>query len=131
MRRGQIAMEFVAACVLLIVVWTSFSTLAEGWNRRAYSVVASNDGQALLDRICTEAINAKASGPGYSHEFAIPGALAGNRNYSFGLFPAASTIEIYFQDSSASSVLPFGSFAGNVTCCSVKVTNENGTVVFS
>ena len=131
MRRGQVAIEFVAVCMLLILVWTSFSVLSGEWNRRTYAVAASSDGQALLEKIYEEAVDAKAAGSGYSHTFTIPAALAGNADYSVGLYPPYSTIQITFKDSSASVVLPFSSFSGSVGCCTVKVTNENGNVVFS
>ena len=75
-------MEFVAACMLLILVWTAFSMLSSEWNRRTYAVAASTDAQALLEKIHDAAIDAKAAGAGYSHAFTIPQALAGNANYS-------------------------------------------------
>jgi len=124
-------MEFVAACMLLILVWTAFSMLSGEWNRRTYAVAASADAQALLEKIHGEAVDAKAAGAGYSHTFTIPQALAGNANYSLGVYPAQSTIEVTFRDSSASVVLPFSSFGGSIGCCTVKVTNEDGNVMFS
>ncbi len=131
MRRGQVALEFVAACMLLILVWTAFSMLSSEWNRRTYAVAASSDAQALLEKIYGEAVDAKAAGAGYSHSFEVPAALAGNADYSIELYPPYSTIQITFKDSSASAVLPFSSFGGSVGCCTVKVTNDNGNVVFS
>jgi len=124
-------MEFVAACMLLILVWTAFSMLSGEWNRRTYAVAASADAQALLEKIHAEAIDAKAAGSGYSHTFALPSALAGNAGYSVALYPLQSTIQVTFKDSSASEVLPFSSFGGNIGCCTVKVSNENGYVMFS
>jgi hypothetical protein len=123
-------MEFVAVCMLLILVWTAFSMLSAEWNRRTYSVAASADAQALLEKIYNEAVDAKAAGPGYSHAFAVPAALAGNQNYTVSIYPAYSTIQIAFKDSSASAVLPF-SASGSAGCCTVRVTNDNGNVVFS
>gem|GEM_PF-1663576 len=131
MRRGQVAMEFVAACMLLILVWTAFSMLAGEWNKRTYAVAASADAQALLEKIHGEAVDAKTAGPGYSHTFTTPSALAGNANYAVTLYPAQSTVQITFKDSSASVVLPFSSFGGSVGCCTIKVTNQDGVVVFS
>jgi len=131
MRHGQVAMEFVAVCMLLILVWTAFSVLSGEWNRRAYSVAATADAQALLEKVYGEAVDAKAAGSGYTRTFTVPAALAGNVGYSVGLYPPQSTIQITFKDSSASVVLPFGGFSGSVGCCTVKVTNEDGNVVFS
>jgi len=123
-------MEFVATCMLLILVWAAFSMLSGEWNRRTYSVAASADAQALLEKLYSEAVDAKAAGAGYSHTFTVPSALAGNAAYSIGIYPAYSTIQITFKDSSASAVLPF-SASGSAGCCTVRVTNENGNVIFS
>ena len=131
MRRGQVAMEFVAVCMLLILVWTAFSILSGEWNRRTYTVAATSDAQALLEKVYVEAVDAKAAGPGYAHTFTIPAALAGNADYSLELYPPQSTIEITFKNSSASIVLPFGGFSGSIDCCTVIVTNEDGNIVFS
>lgn len=131
MGRGQVALEFVAACMMLILVWTAFSMLSAEWNRRTYSVAASADAQALLEKVYGEAIDAKSAGTGYSHTFTVPAALAGNANYSVDLYPVQSTIQVTFKDSSASAVLPFSSFYGSVGCCTVRVTNDNGNIVFS
>jgi hypothetical protein len=117
--------------MLLILVWTAFSVLSGEWNRRTYLVAASLDAQALIEKIHGEAVDAKAAGPGYSHSFTVPAALAGNEAYSVELYPAYSTIQVTFKNSSASAVLPFSSFSGGVACCTVRVANENGTVVFS
>lgn len=131
MRRGQVAMEFATVCMLLILVWTAFSMLSGEWNRRTYAVAASADAQALLEKIRDEAIDAKAAGTGYAHTFTVPSALAGNANYSIALYPPQSTVQITFKDSSASEVLPFSSFGGSIGCCTIKVTNEDGNLVFS
>ncbi|MFA5247058.1 MAG: hypothetical protein WC408_04185 [Candidatus Micrarchaeia archaeon] len=131
MRKGQVALEFVSACMMLILVWTAFTILSNEWNKKSYMIADTTSGQELLRNIYYEANNAKAAGDGYSHAFTISRSLSGASNYTINLYPTGSTIEILFRDSSASITLPFDSFSGTIECCEILVSNNGGMVVFS
>lgn len=135
MRRGQVAIELVAACALLLLAAFMCTFSASQWEKSSSAQAAGLHAQSVLSEVFSQILLAKSAGDGYSSCSDFPAALAGGSAYVLSADAASSSLAVSVgsDGTQISTVLPPRTLSSGVNFSggSLCVSNSGGLVVLS